>query len=76
MQYLDFNVSRETNNNKKNIYLSYAEYVRTFLFTSSNSTKLSHLSDSNSKRAKHASGLALPMYLNNIIKSDMVRKNS
>jgi len=44
-------------------YLSWAEYVNTFPFTSSNSTKPGHLRDSDSKRAKPASGLPLLMYL-------------
>ena len=42
--------------------LSWAEYVRTFPFTSSNSTKPGHFRDSDLKRAKPASGLPLLMY--------------
>jgi len=44
-------------------YLSCAEYVSTFPFTSSNSTKPGHFNDSDSKRAKPASGLTLRIYL-------------
>ncbi len=44
-------------------YRSCAEYVSTFPFTSSNSTKPGHLSDSDSNKGKPASGWPLRMYL-------------
>jgi len=50
---------------EQNIYLSCAEYVSTFPFTSSNSTKPGHFNDSDSKSAKPASGLTLLIYLEN-----------
>ena len=59
-----------------NIYLSRAEYVSTFPFTSSNSTKPGHFRDSDSKRAKPASGLPLLMYLDNNETSEWKPKNN